>query len=279
MGNIFELIFIQPLVNILVILYKAFNVVGFPYPLAAAIVGLTLIIRGLLWPVVLGQLKSMRKQHELRPKLARLKELHGDDKARYQQEMVKLYKEHGLNPAAGCLPTLIQLPIFFALWRVLNQFLINGGSSLEKINSLVYHPSLFVDENINSSFLGASLAQRPGDLIWSGHLFYVTIPLVTGLLQIILTKTMLPPKTTSEAKPSEQTIKVNQDKKQSNVSSEALAEQFQTQMVYLMPILIAWFSLNFPLGLTLYWNTFTLVGIIQQYIFFKPAKSWFFQRS
>ncbi|MEA3016596.1 MAG: YidC/Oxa1 family rane protein insertase [Sphingomonadales bacterium] len=84
-----------------------------------AIICLTLIVRGLLFPIAQKQFASMAAMRVLQPKIKQLQERHKDDKARMQQEMLKLYKEEKVNPMAGCLPILLQIPIFYALYKVL----------------------------------------------------------------------------------------------------------------------------------------------------------------
>jgi YidC/Oxa1 family membrane protein insertase len=84
-----------------------------------AIIGLTLIVRMLLFPIAQRQFASMAAMRVLQPKIKALQERHKDDKPRMQQEMLKLYKEEKVNPMAGCLPILLQIPIFYALYKVL----------------------------------------------------------------------------------------------------------------------------------------------------------------
>ena len=84
-----------------------------------AIIGLTLVIKGLLFPLAYKSFVSMARMKELQPEMEKLKERAGDDKQMMQQEMMKLYKEKKVNPAAGCLPILLQIPIFFSLYKVI----------------------------------------------------------------------------------------------------------------------------------------------------------------
>lgn len=84
-----------------------------------AIIGLTLIVKILLFPLAYKSAVSMAKMKKLQPELAKLKERYGDDKQALQKETMTFYKKEGVNPAAGCLPIFIQIPIFFALYKVL----------------------------------------------------------------------------------------------------------------------------------------------------------------
>lgn len=84
-----------------------------------AIIGMTLVIRGLIWPLHRKSMMSMRRMSLLQPKMQELKEKYGDDKQKINMEMMNLYRQYGINPAGGCLPMLIQLPIFFAFFYML----------------------------------------------------------------------------------------------------------------------------------------------------------------
>jgi len=96
-------IFFQPLLNALIFLY---NLLG--QNLGWAIIGLTLLIRGVLTPLTLPSLKSGQKMKELQPELNKLKEKYGQDKQVFAKKQLELFQSHGVNPAAGCLPQIIQ---------------------------------------------------------------------------------------------------------------------------------------------------------------------------
>ena len=97
-------------------LTKLFGLVG---NFGIAIILLTVIIRGLLFPIAQKQFASMAAMKAIQPKMKALQERYKDDKQKQQQEVMKLYKDEGVNPLAGCLPLLLQIPIFFALYKVL----------------------------------------------------------------------------------------------------------------------------------------------------------------
>jgi YidC/Oxa1 family membrane protein insertase len=84
-----------------------------------AIIGLTLLIKALLFPLAYKSYVSMAKMKELQPEMEKIKERAGDDRAKLQQEMMSLYKKEKVNPASGCLPILLQIPIFFSLYKVI----------------------------------------------------------------------------------------------------------------------------------------------------------------
>jgi YidC/Oxa1 family membrane protein insertase len=98
------------------ILHWLFGVFG---NFGVAIIGLTIIVRGFMYPVAQKQFSSMAQMRVVQPKMKALQERWKDDKPRLQQEMMKLYKDEKVNPLAGCLPILLQIPIFFALYKIL----------------------------------------------------------------------------------------------------------------------------------------------------------------
>jgi YidC/Oxa1 family membrane protein insertase len=105
--------FMRPIFTLLLWLFSAIGNFG------VAIICLTLIVRLLLFPIAQRQFRSFGKMRAIQPKVQALQERYKDDKPRMQQEMLKLYKDEKANPAAGCLPILLQIPIFYALYRVL----------------------------------------------------------------------------------------------------------------------------------------------------------------
>ena len=105
--------FMRPIFGLLVFLFHALGNFG------VAIICLTLIVRGIMFPIAQKQFQSMAAMRKIQPKTKALQERYKDDRARQQQEIMKLYQEEKINPAAGCLPILLQIPVFYALYKVL----------------------------------------------------------------------------------------------------------------------------------------------------------------
>ena len=105
--------FMRPIFGLLVFLFHALGNFG------VAIICLTLIVRGIMFPIAQKQFQSMAAMRKIQPKMKALQERFKDDRARQQQEIMKLYQEEKINPAAGCLPILLQIPVFYALYKVL----------------------------------------------------------------------------------------------------------------------------------------------------------------
>jgi YidC/Oxa1 family membrane protein insertase len=105
--------FMRPIFDLLVFLFHATGNFG------VAIICLTFIVRLIMFPIAQKQFKSMAAMRKLQPKMKAIQERFKDDKPRQQQEILKLYQQEKVNPAAGCLPVLLQIPIFYALYKVL----------------------------------------------------------------------------------------------------------------------------------------------------------------
>ncbi|SPF77798.1 membrane protein insertase YidC [Pseudoprimorskyibacter insulae] len=109
----------KPIFAVLHWLNKALIGLGVPGSMGWSIIGLTLLIKALLFPLAYKSYVSMAKMKELQPQMEKIKERTGDDRAKLQQEMMALYKKEKVNPASGCLPIILQIPIFFSLYKVI----------------------------------------------------------------------------------------------------------------------------------------------------------------
>lgn len=249
--------FIWPILNTLVALNKGFTLFGLPGSFGWAIIFLTVIIRLLLYPLTAAQLKSTKKMQDLKPHLDALKSKHAGDKKKLAQAQMDLYKEHGVNPAAGCLPLLISMPILIALYNVFLQVLNSGDlpKTVEQINKIVYFPFLKI-ENLDLHFLGLSLVQKPDSWQTNGW-WLLLIPMLTTVLFFLQTKMMAPSPAVK--------LKEEPKKEKTGEMEEAMTAFTRGPMAYLFPLMIGFFAYSFPVGLSLYWNTFTLLAIIQQY--------------
>ncbi len=105
--------FMRPIFDLLMFLFHTVGNFG------VAIICLTLIVRGIMFPIAQKQFQSMAAMRKLQPKMKAIQERFKDDKAKQQQEILKLYQAEKINPAAGCLPILLQIPVFYALYKVL----------------------------------------------------------------------------------------------------------------------------------------------------------------
>ncbi len=124
-----------------------------------SIIVLTLLFRVLVWPLINMQTKSMVGMQELQPKLKKLQEKHKNDKQKLTEETMKLYKEAGVNPAGGCLPMLLQMPVFIVFWRIFSNFEFAEGflwiPDLGLADPIYLLPILYVLIMVGQSFLMA----------------------------------------------------------------------------------------------------------------------------
>ena len=254
-------VLVWPILNVLVLLYKLFESLHVPGPLGFAVIGLTILIRLILYPLMAAQMKSARKMQQLKPHLDALNAKHKDNKQALQQAQMDLYKEHGINPAAGCLPLLVQMPVLIALYNVFYQVLQNGNTAklVTDINHIVYSSSMKLT-TLDLSFFGTNLGVKPSQ--WQTHgIWLLAIPVITAGLQWWQSKLMLP-QTAPTMSPVKKSMK--EDGKAKDQSPEDTAAEMQKQMALVTPIMFGMFAYQFPLGLALYWNVFGLFGIMQQ---------------
>lgn len=191
---------------------------------------------------------------QIQPHMNNLKEKHKGDAKRLQQEQMALFKEHGVNPAAGCLPSLVQIVILIfgfypAIQKVIN---LKPKETISVINNMLYFDFMKLNHVWDTNFFGLALGKTPGDLFKTVGFLIILIPVITALLQFIQTKMTIIP--AAEEK------NVNAKKKEPD-----FAQTMQTQMLYMTPVIIGVVSYQFAIGLSLYWNTYTIFGIIQQY--------------
>lgn len=119
-ANFFESLF-SPVVNLLGVVLKYFHYdLGAPWWLA--IVLMTVVVRSLLFPLTVKQVKSMRAMQDLKPEMDKIRGQYKDNRQRQQEEIMKLYQERKVNPLGGCLPILVQMPIFIGIFYVIRQF-------------------------------------------------------------------------------------------------------------------------------------------------------------
>jgi YidC/Oxa1 family membrane protein insertase len=213
---------------------------------SVAIIGLVIIIRIILIPLFVKQIKSQRALTALQPHMKEIQKKYKDDRQKQSEEMMKLYKEHKTNPLASCFPILAQAPIFFALFTVLNAIGKNppeGKGVLTDSDALSAAQAKFFGAPISETFLGSS----------SG-----TVKLVTVLLIAFMSITTF---TTQRQLMVKGMPKMD--------SSNNMMLQQQKIMLYLFPVIFAVSGVNFPIGVLIYWSTTNLWTWGQQYYVIK----------
>jgi YidC/Oxa1 family membrane protein insertase len=156
---------------------------------------------------------------------------------------------------------IIQLPVFIGLYNTLNLFLLNGQAekTIDSINKVLYFSALKI-ETINSWFFGLDLVKTPKQ---AGTWVYFLIPVITALLQYFQAQASMPSSAkATEGKPPTTGNKIAEVDKKSDGGGD-FQKAMNTQMKYMFPLMIGWFSYTLPVGLALYWNIFSIMGIMQ----------------
>ncbi|MCH8297646.1 MAG: membrane protein insertase YidC [Chloroflexi bacterium] len=223
---------IRPMLNSLVVLYTIFF-----SQMGLAIIVLTAIIRMATLPLTLKQLKQMRAMSSLQPKLKEIQDRYSRDRSRISQETMRLYREAGVSPF-GCLgPMIVQMPILIGLFRVLIQVVFSRPDNLvglsEKLYTWIPVAQVFSAAPLDSKFLWLDLAQSdPTNII---------MPVLVFVSTWVQQKMTMQP------------------------SSDPRQSGNQAMMLWMMPLMIAFFSFTLPSGLSLYWTTSNVMGIGIQY--------------
>ncbi len=234
-----------------------------------AIILLTLAVSLLLFPLTLKQTRSMKAMQEIQPQVKRLQKEYKEDREELNKQLMELYKEKGVNPAAGCLPMLVQMPIWFALYRVLWQG--NGlpeGSDLAEITTAANEALYTVDAsgNLTSTlrdgiditsaqfdhvvFLGMNLMVRPSQAVDLGNIVG-SLPYIILLLIIV-------------AAGFYQQVQMTRKKQSNGDEPQSSQMQGMQNAMKVMPVVFGFISWNFVTGLGLYFATSNLFRIGQQ---------------
>ena len=213
---------------------------------ALSIIGLVILIRIILIPLFVKQIKSQRALTALQPHLKTIQAKHKDDRQKQSEEMMKLYKEHKTNPLASCFPILAQAPIFFALFTVLNGIGKNPPvphGVLTQADVANAAQAKFFGAPISETFLGTT----------NGTVKLVTIFLIAFMSITTFT--------------TQRQLMVKGMPKMD--SSNNMMLQQQKIMLYAFPVIFAVSGVNFPIGVLIYWSTTNLWTWGQQYYVIK----------
>jgi YidC/Oxa1 family membrane protein insertase len=246
------------LVSIIMVgFHEGLTAIGLPeasgWTWTLSIIGLVLVIRAALIPVFVKQIKAQRGMQLLQPDLKKLQDKYKgktDQLSRQAmaQEQMAMYKKHGTNPFSACLPMLIQMPFFFALFQVLSGISTNAREG-EGVGAMNHEQVVQFDQ---SSIFGAPL---------SATLLHGTPPGGNEVAVWILSILMILAMTASQFITQKQIMA-------KNMSEEAMASPFMRQqkmMLYILPIVFGVGGINFPIGVLIYWTTTNLWTMGQQF--------------
>lgn len=211
-----------------------YNTIGFQN-LGISIIEIAILSRVIFYPFIKQQLVYSKKMGELQPHISALKEKHGKDQQAMAKAQMELFKEHGVNPAAGCLPTIVQLVVLIGLFGALNKILtMNFNTNFAFWN--MAKPDVFHIQGISFAL--------PGILV-----------IIAAATQFIQSKMMLP-------KATNKPVIKDPNKKEDFASEFASA---QSSMMWMFPLMFLWFGTQWPSGLALYWSVSSVIAIWQQY--------------
>ena len=205
---------------------------------ALSIVGLVILIRIILIPLFVKQIKSQRALTALQPQMKAIQTKYKDDRQKQSEEMMKLYKEHKTNPLASCFPILAQAPIFFALFTVLNGIAAKTDAGVPAPIARGFLKGEYLDSAAQATFFGAKISQT---FLGSPD---TTVKIVTVILIFIMSDTTF---TTQRQLMVKGMPKMD--------SSNNMMLQQQKIMLYLFPVIFAVSGVNFPVGVLIYWST------------------------
>ena len=227
-GEIWNLIILNPFINVLIVLSDyLFNSFGL------TIILLTIIIRGLMYPLTLKQLRASKAMQSIQAQVAEVRKKYEKDKQKAAQEQMRLMKESGMNPLGCLLPMLIQLPIWIALYM-----------SIIRVLAVSPEDFLGLSQHLYSSWPVFSLVPLENSFLWLNLAVpdpWLILPILVGGSMWVQQKMMMTATT---------------DPKQRAQSQ---------MMLWMMPMMFAFLTLTFPSGLALYWLTSNVISIVMQY--------------
>ena len=206
-----------------------------------SIIGLTLVIRAALIPLFVKQIKSSRNMQLIQPKVRELQKKYGHDREKLAQETMKLYKDAGTNPFASCLPILLQMPIFLALFRLIDQAAkhpeVERGLMTVTLNEQ-FGDAVFLNAKISDTFIDTDL---------------IGVRVLAAILVVAMTIT---------------TFLTQRQLMSKNMPADALSGPYAQQqklLLYVLPVVFAVGGIAFPVGVLFYWTTSNLWTMAQQF--------------
>lgn len=240
MRELAHTLLVEPILNTLAGLYQLTGNLGI------SIILLTLIIRFILIPTLIPSMRQMKKQRELQPELDKIKEKYKNNKKKQAEAQMELFKEHGLNPASGCISQIPMFIVIFALYQAIT--LISRTENVMTLNPELYFDFVkFTTETLNTKFLWFDLTRPEG--------FPYILALLVGAFQFLTSKLTL-----GFTKKAEKIAKQTPDK------TDDIAYNMQEQMLYIMPVISVVISISLPAGVVLYFLTTTLFSLAQTYL-------------
>ena len=263
--NIFETLIVQPIFNLLLGIYSIIP----GHDFGVALIIFTIIIRFALWPLVVRQLHQVKQMRKLQPELAKIKKATKGNKQLESMQMLELYKKHDVKPFRSILTLLIQLPIFIALYQVIQIFTLHRDQ-IEKftydflqhigpIKELIAHPDQFNEKLLGVIDLTAHAIGPDGI-----NLFLILLALIAAGTQYIISKQTSP--TTSTKRFRDVMAEASAGKQPDQAELNAV---MMSKMTKFLPFFMLFIMLSLPGALALYYATSNIFAAIQQHFILK----------
>ena len=238
----------SPVGHLLAFIHSALSTVLIPSSgpaWALSIVLLTVTVRLVLFPLFVKQIKSQRRMQELAPKIKELQKLHKGDRETLNVEMMKLYKENNANPISGCLPLILQLPVFFALFSVIREFKPGAQPKYGLSSELLA-------EGGRAKVLGAPISaafNSPLSLLQDLDGNQTTVRVVAAVMVVLMGAT---------------TFYTQRQMIARSATTDPQQVMVQKLLLYVLPLSFAVSGAFFPIGVLLYWLTTNVWSMGQQ---------------
>lgn len=264
--NIFDLFIVQPIFNLLLAIYSVVPFADF----GIAVIIFTIIIRFALWPLVVRQLHQVKAMRKLQPELKRIKKAAKGNRQVEAMQMLELYKKHEVKPFRSILILLIQLPIFIALFRVIQIFTTHRDEIAEytygfmqnipAVKTLVDNP-----ESFNHMFLGVVDITQAAIANGTINIFLVFLAIAAAYTQYIISK-QTTPTTDSKKRLRDVLAEAGEGKQPDQAELNAI---MMNKMIKFLPFLMFFIMLSLPGALALYYVTSNIFAAIQQHFLLK----------
>lgn len=260
--NIFDLLIVQPIFNLLIGLYSLIPGGDF----GIALILFTILVRFALWPLVKRQLHQVKAMRKLQPELAKIKKNAGGNRQLESMQMMELYKKNGVSPFRSIGILLVQLPIFIALYQVIQIFTLHRDQvakytydfleNFGPIKQLIEHPELFKEKLLGIVDLTAHAMGGPNGI----NIFLVILAIVAAGTQYIMSKQTMPQQA-SKKKLRDIMNEAADGKKADQAEMNAVVTG---KMVKFLPFLMLFVMLSLPGALALYYAVSNIVAVFQQ---------------
>ena len=264
--NIFETIIVQPIFNLLMGLYSIIPGGDF----GVALIIFTILIRFALWPLVVRQLHQVKAMRKLQPELAKIKKATKGNRQMESMQMLELYKKHDVKPFRSILILLIQLPIFIALYQVIQIFTLHRDQvakftydfleHIGPIKALIENPAGFNEKLFGLVDLTAHAVSPEGI-----NIFLIVLALVAAFTQYIITKQTSPQ--TGTTKRFRDVMAEAAEGKQADQAE--LNAVMMSKMMKILPFFMLFIMLSLPGALALYYATSNIFAAVQQHYLLK----------